>query len=152
MGIKSNRLVACEEDDKKGQYQNLSSLNLKDGRKKIVSVKNCSFSVALITKIFKNEDGSTETLYLVTNDLENSVDQIYEIYKKRWRIEEYHKSIKQNTSLEKSRTKVVRSQRNHISAAIVAYCKLELLKVKTSLNHFALKHKLLLRANQMAFP
>lgn len=84
MGIKSNRLVACEEDGKKGQYQNLSSLNLKDGEKRIVSLKNCSFSVALITKIFKNEDGSTGTLYLVTNDLENSADQIYEIYKKRY--------------------------------------------------------------------
>ena len=73
------------------------------------------------------------------------------MYKKRWRIEEYHKSIKQNTSLEKSRTKVVRSQRNHIFASIIAYCKLELLKVKTSLNHFALKYKLLLIGNQMAF-
>ena len=151
IGIKSNRLVACVEEGKKGQYQNLSSLNLKDGEKRIVSLKGCSFSVALITKIFKNEDGSTGTLYLVTNDLENSADLIYEIYKKRWRIEEYHKSIKQNASLEKSPTKVVRSQRNHIFASIVAYCKLELLKIKTSLNHFALKSKLLLRANQMAF-
>ncbi|MBM3208641.1 MAG: transposase, partial [Chlamydiae bacterium] len=33
-------------------------------------------------------------------------DQIYDVYKKRWRIEEYHKSIKQNASLEKSPTKV----------------------------------------------
>jgi len=39
-------------------------------------------------KIFKNEDGSTGTLYLVTNDLESSPDRIYEIYQKRWRIEE----------------------------------------------------------------
>ena len=148
---KSNRLVACVKESKKGQYQSLSSLNLKDGEKRIVSLKGCSFSVALIAKIFKNEDGSTGTLYLVTNDLESSPDLIYEIYKKRWRIEEYHKSIKQNASLEKSPTKVVRSQRNHIFASIIAYCKLELLKVKTSLNHFALKSKLLLRSNQIAF-
>jgi hypothetical protein len=67
MGIKSNRLVACEEDGKKGQYQNLSSLNLKDGEKRIVSVKGCSFSVALIAKVFKNEDGSTGTLYLTAH-------------------------------------------------------------------------------------
>jgi len=151
IGIKANRSVCCIEEGKKGQYQNLSALSLKDGEKRIVSLKNCAFSVALIAKIFKNEDGSTGTLYLVTNDLESSADQIYEVYKKRWRIEEYHKSIKQNASLEKSPTKVVRSQRNHIFASIIAYCKLEFLKVKTCLNHFALKYKLLVKANQMAF-
>lgn len=114
-------------------------------------LKDIPFPVALITKIFKNEDGSTGTLYLVSNDLESSADRVYEIYQKRWRIEEYHKSIKQNTSLEKSPTKVVRSQRNHIFASIVAYCKLEFLRTKTSLNHFALKYKLLIKANQAAF-
>jgi IS4 transposase len=120
-------------------------------KKRIVCLKNCAFSVALIAKVFKNEEGSTGTLYLITNDRENSADQIYEVYKKRWRIEEYHKSIKQNASLEKSPTKVVHSQRNHIFASIIAYCKLDFLKVKTCLTHFALKYKLLGKANQMAF-
>lgn len=40
---------------------------------------------------------------------------------------------------------------NHIFASIMAYCKLEFLKIKTSLNHFATKYKLLVKANQMAF-
>lgn len=152
IGIKSNRLVApSEEERKKGQYQNLNALPLKDGEKRTVWLKDISFPVALIKKIFKNEDGSTGTLYLVTNDLESSADRIYEIYQKRWRIEEYHKSIKQNASLEKSPTKVVRSQKNHIFAAIVAYCKLEFLRTKTCLNHFGLKYQLLMKANRQAF-
>jgi len=152
IGIKSNRLVALsEEERKKGQYHSLDSLSLKDGETRTVTLKDMFFPVALIKKIFKNEDGSTGTLYLVTNDLDNDADRLYEIYKKRWRIEEYHKSIKQNASLEKSPTKVVRSQKNHIFASIIAYCKLEFLRVKTSLNHFALKYKLLIRANQQAF-
>ncbi|KIC72838.1 hypothetical protein DB41_KA00010 [Neochlamydia sp. TUME1] len=33
----------------------------------------------------------------------------------------------------------------------MAYCKLEFLKIKTLLNHFALKYKLILKANQMAY-
>jgi uncharacterized protein YrzB (UPF0473 family) len=152
MGIKSNRLVALSEEERqKGQYHNLDSLSLKDGEKRTVMLKDMFFPVALIKKIFKNEDGSTGTLYLVTNDLDNDADRIYEIYKKRWRIEEYHKSIKQNASLEKSPTKVVRSQKNHLFASIIAYCKLEFLRVKTSLNHFALKYKLLIKANQTTF-
>jgi len=152
IGIKSNRLIALsKEERKKGQYQNLNTLPFKDGEKRIVYLKDFSFPVALIVKIFKNEDGSTGTLYLVTNDLESSPDRIYEIYQKRWRIEEYHKSIKQNASLEKSPTKVVRSQKNHIFASIIAYCKLEFLKIKTCLSHFGLKYMLLMRANRAAF-
>ena len=152
MGLKSNRLIALSLDDKKkGQYQNLNTLALKAGEKRIVWLKDLSFPVSLITKIFKNEDGSTGSLYLVTNDLESSTDPIYTIYKKRWKIEEYHKSIKQNASLTKSPTKIERSQRNHIFASIIAFCKLEMLCIKTSLNHFALKYKLLIKANQMAF-
>jgi hypothetical protein len=151
-GLKANRLIALsEEDRKKGQYQNLKTLDLVDGEKREVWLKDLSFSVALVKKIFKNEDGSMGTLYLVTNDLDSDADRIYEVYQKRWRIEEYHKSIKQNASLEKSPTKVVRSQKNHIFASIIAYCKLEMLKTKTSLNHFALKYKLIIKANQMAF-
>lgn len=152
IGMKSNRLIALsEEERKKGQYQNLNTIDLKNGEKKLVRLKDLAFPVNLIKKIFKNEDGSTGTLYLVTNDLDTDADRIYEIYQKRWRIEEYHKSIKQNASLEKSPTKVVLSQKNHIFASIVAYCKLEFLRIKTNLNHFALKYKLIIRANQMAF-
>ena len=104
-----------------------------------------------MTKIFKNEDGSTGILHIVTNDLNSDADRIYAISQKRWRIEDDHKSIKQNTHLEKSPTKVVRSQKNHIFASIVSYCKLEFLKIRTTLNHFVLKYKLILKANQMAF-
>ncbi|QNR82590.1 hypothetical protein ICC15_19315 (plasmid) [Piscirickettsia salmonis] len=46
----------------------------------------------------------------ITNDLETDGDGLYKIYQKRWKIEEYHKSIKQNASLAKSPTKTVRSQ------------------------------------------
>ncbi|ERL60719.1 hypothetical protein [Piscirickettsia salmonis] len=33
----------------------------------------------------------------------------------------------------------------------MAFCKLETLSVKAQLNHFALKYKLLVRSNQIAF-
>ena len=151
-GLKANRLVALsEEGRKKGQYQNLNTLDLKDGEARKLWIKDLSLPVSLIKKVFKNEDGSSGTLYLVTNDLESSADRIYEIYQKRWRIEEYHKSIKQNSSLEKSPTRTESSQKNHLFASLVGYCKLEFLKMKTNLNHFALKYKLILKANQMAY-
>jgi len=113
-----NPLIAFSgEERKKGQYHNLKSLNFKDGEKRIVRLKDLAFPVALVTKIFKNENGYTGILHIVTNDLNSDADPICEVYQKRWRIEEYHKSIKQNTSLEKSPTKVVRSEKNHIFAS-----------------------------------
>ena len=101
----------------------------------------------LIKKVFTNEDGSTGILYLASNDIEHEAAYLYQIYQKRWRIEEYHKSIKENASLAKSPTKRVRSQANHIFASIVAFCKLEIMKVATATNHFAIKYKLLVAAN-----
>ena len=80
----------------------------------------------------------------------SSAERLYEVYQKRWRIEEYHKSIKQNASLTKSPARTLKTQSNHIFAAIISYCKLELLKIKTNLNHFAIKYKLIVRANQIA--
>lgn len=151
-GMKSNRLIALSEDErKKGQYQNLSSLDIEDKEIREVWLKDLSFPVILLKRVFKNENGNTGILYLVTNDLNLDADQIYDIYQKRWRVEEYHKSIKQNASLAKSPTKVPRSQRNHIFASIIAYCKLEFLRAKTALNHFALKYKLIVKANQIAY-
>ena len=151
IGIKSNRTIALSPDDKtNGQFQQVTSLNLKDGQSVKVWLKGIEFPVLLIKKIFINEDGSTGILYLVSNDLNHDADHLYEIYQKRWQIEVYHKSIKQNASLAKSPTKRILSQSNHIFASIIAFCKLEMLQAKTCMNHFALKYKLILRANQAA--
>jgi hypothetical protein len=150
-GIKSNRTLALSENDaKNGRHKPVRSFELEKDVAYKVWLKGLSFPVQLIKKVFKNENGTTGTLYLVSNDLHSSAERLYEVYQKRWRIEEYHKSIKQNASLEKSPTKKVKTQCNHIYASIIAYCKLEMLKIKTKLNHFAIKYKLLLRANQVA--
>jgi len=80
-----------------------------------------------------------------------SFDDFEMFYKKRWSIEEYHKSIKQNTGAEKSPTRTVRTQQNHLFATILAYIKLEKLKFTNKMNHFAMKSKLYLAAIKAAF-
>ena len=66
-----------------------------------------SIPILLIKKIFTNEDGSVGVLYLASNDIEHEAAYLYQIYQKRWRNEEYHKSIKENTSVAKSPKKRV---------------------------------------------
>ena len=141
-------MALSEEAKIQGKFQQIETLDMEDGQQRIVWLKGNSFPIALIKKIFKNEDGSTGILYLASNDINHDADTLYQIYQKRWQIEVYHKSIKENTSLAKSPTKRVLSQSNHIFSSIIAFCKLEALKVKVAVNHFAIKSKLLIIANQ----
>lgn len=90
-------------------------------------------------------------LYLVSIDLTLTYEQITTIYHKRWKVEEYHKSLKQHVCLCKSPTKRVRTQSNHIFASIYSFFKLEYMSLKSELNLTALRTKLYLTANRAAF-
>ncbi|MGH2644836.1 MAG: transposase, partial [Chitinophagaceae bacterium] len=96
-------------------------------------------------------DDTVGELYLACSDLSLSYQQIATIYKKRWGVEEYHKSIKSNTGFAKSPTKVVVTQTSHFILSIVAYIKLEWLKQRTGKNHFEMKTKIYLAAQQAAY-
>lgn len=150
--IKSNRTVALSHEEKlRGEFKSVSELNLKEGEATLVFLKGLDFGVLLVKQVFTNKDGSIGILYLVCSDTTLNSLQIIDLYKKRWRIEEYHKSIKSNMGLAKSPTRTVRTQNNHIFSCLCAFVKLECLSMKKHLNHFALKYKLILKANQMAF-
>ena len=98
-----------------------------------------------------NDDGSQGVRYLVTSDLTLDFDRLTTLFQRRWGIEVYHKSLKQNAGLEKSPTRTETTQRNHLFASLCAYVKLERLKITTKLNHFALKSKLYLCAVKSAY-
>ncbi len=72
-------------------------------------------------------------------------------YQKRWEVEDYHKSLKNNASLEMSPARSIQTQSMHMFASICAFVKLEQLKIKEGLNQFALKGRLYLKAIQAAF-
>lgn len=150
--LKNNRLAALSRTDKlEGKFQSISSLNLETGQAVSVYIKGLDFPVLLVKQVFTNKDGSTGVLFLACSDLTLDFTRIVDIYQKRWRIEEYHKSLKSNLGLEKSPTRTVRTQCNHIFASLCAFVKLESLSVKHHMNHFALKYKLLVKAHQMAW-
>ena len=89
--------------------------------------------------------------YLVTSDASLTADQLITIYQKRWKVEAYHRSLKQNASLAKSPTRTPTTQTNHFVAALWTFTKLEMLTMHTKKNHYALKTQLYLSALQQAF-
>lgn len=152
MPLKSNRKVALTLDAKQqGRYVRIDALDLEPGTPLTVYVEQVPFPLYLVKQVFVNGDGSTGTLYLVTSDSDLTYEGITTLYRTRWHVEPYHKSLKQNASLAKSPTKTATTQRNHLFASLCAFVKLELLRVKTNTNHFALKAKLYLNALRSAF-
>ena len=152
MALKSNRKVALSADDKsKGKYQRIDQLEVPEGSTQIIYLEGVPFPLHLVRQVFTNEDGSTGVRYLVTNDLTLNADQIITIYQKRWKVEEYHRSLKQNASLTKSPTRTETTQTNHFVASLWSFVKIELLKVQTNKNHYQLKAHLYCSALRQAF-
>ena len=147
--VKSNRNVALTEEDKAlGKFVGIDSLELGEG--KTVRLEDLDFPIRLVRQVFKNEDGSTGVLYLISTDLELTDEQITTIYKRRWKVETYHQSIKGNASLAKSPGKTPRTQVNHLFASLYAYIRLENITKLTGKNHFALKQKIYFEALKTA--
>ena len=151
-GIKVNRLIALSEKDKKeGKFLHLRDIAIEENTAIKAYLKGVKFPVLITKQIFTKKDESIGVLYLMCSNLDLEASEVNNIYQKRWKVEEYHKSIKSNAVLEKSPTKIVRTQSNHIFASLYAFFKFELLRTKTNLNHFALKAKIYLKAAKAAF-
>lgn len=150
--VKSNLEVALSKHDRaNGKFVKISTLNLQPGTLLRVFIRSVQQPVAICGDILPNQDGSVGELLLLSTDVTLTYQQLLTTYQKRWGIEEYHKSLKQNASLEKSPARTHRTQTNHLFASICAYVKLERLRLSQHLNHFALKSRLYLKAMQAAF-
>lgn len=150
MALKSNRKVALSKENKeKKEY--ISIETLQPGQQTVeIWLEELDFPLLLIKQVFKNENDTVGELYLACSDLNLVYDKITTIYKKRWGVEEYHKSIKSNTGFAKSPTKTIKTQTNHYVLSILAYVKLEWLKQRTNKNHFAMKAQIYLAAQKAA--
>lgn len=150
MAVKRNRLAALSEADKQaGCWTSIKTLAGQDQPLK-VWLRGMDDPVLLIKQVFKNEDDSEGVRYLVASDLTLSASEMIGIYQKRWKTEEYHKSIKQCSSLGDSPAHTPATQQAHCIAAIISYVKLEKLKLKNRMNHFALKSQIWVEATRHA--
>jgi hypothetical protein len=114
--------VALSVDAKQqGRYQRVDTLELEPMKPVTVYLEG-----SRLRSFSSNKSSQTRTAgiqYLVTSDTTLDGNGIATIYQKRWNVEPYHKSLKQNASLEKSPTKTVTTQTNHFFAALCAYIK-----------------------------
>lgn len=145
--IKGNRKVArSAEQKRRGSYCTVEALQIEANRAVRVYLEGVPFPLVLARYAFTDEDGAVRTLHLISNQTTLKATTLLRVYKRRWTIEQYHKSLKQNTSLLASPTRRRSTQSSHLFAAVLAFVKLESLKLATKLNHFALKQRIYLTA------
>ena len=150
--LKDNRLVALSEEDKRqGRFIRIDALELSDKQAVQGWLKGYANAVLLVRQVFTNKDEGTGLLNLVCSDLTCDGDRITALYKKRWKVEEFHKSLKSNAALARSPTRRVTTQNNHVFMSIYAVFKLECLNIKLKTNHFAIRAKLFIKATRQAF-
>ena len=152
MASKSNRKVSLTEEDKKqGRSQRIDTVDFSEEKPVIGWIAGVDFPVLLFRQVFTNKDGSEGTLYLVCSDLECDAEALKAIYKKRWKVEVFHKTLKSNAVMAKSPTHTVLTQSNHLFMSIYSAFRLEVLAHKVNLNHFELRAKLYLSALRSSF-
>ena len=130
--------------------QAVGSLELVEDKPYLARLEGVPFDVSVTKLVFKHENGHQGVLFLCASETGLTGEEIRLGYQKRWPVEEQHKSGKQNTGLGSSPASLVVARVNHVFCSFVGVLKLECLKLKTGLNHFALKAKLRLKAVQAA--
>ena len=116
--LKRNRLVddiACLKDYKIIELLSGDEKELKSG--KIVKIKK--FPGTKKVKLFRVTVSTDRTDFIATNDLsQDSTDVVQKVCKVRWKIEEFHRELKQLTGIESCQCRKGRIQRNHESLAL----------------------------------
>lgn len=141
--LKTNRLV----DDSGGvlKYKRVSELIWNDEDLdcgKLIKIKN--FPAHKKVKFFRVTISTNRTEYIATNDLtQDSTNNVYEISRVRWKIEEFHRELKQLTGIESCQCRKEIIQRNHIGCAILVWNYLKKISKKLGKTTYQIKHNLL---------
>jgi hypothetical protein len=141
--LKSNRQV----DDSGGEYpyRRIDALEWSEReleRGKLIKVKG--FPKEHKMKLFRVVVHPRRTEWIVTNDLTR--DSVHEARKARglrWKIEEFHREVKQLTGIERCQCRGGRIQRNHIACALLVWSRLKHLAYQSSRTIYRIKHGLL---------
>jgi hypothetical protein len=95
-------------------------------------------------RLFRVVANNGRTDWVVTNDLsQDSTDDTQGMCAVRWKIEQYHREIKQTLGIEKCQCRSARAQKNHIGCAILVWHHLTGLARKMKTNIYAMKKGLL---------
>lgn len=95
-------------------------------------------------KLFRIAFSTERTDYIITNDqTQSSTEATREVCGVRWKIEQFHREVKQTTGIERCQCRKERIQRNHIGCAILVWVRLKSIAEKMDTTVYRLKRELL---------
>ncbi len=141
--LKTNRLV----DDSGGDqpYKRIDQLRwnpteAQQGK----PIKIRGFPKDKKVKLFRVIVSTDKTEYVVTNDIsQDSTDDTQKVCAVRWKIEQFHREVKQTTGIESCQCRKQRIQRNHIACALLVWTRLKQIAQATATTIYQLKTGLL---------
>ena len=90
-------------------------------------------------QMFRVPVTESRTDLVVTNELsENDSTTVRRVCKKRWKIEEFHRELKQLTGIESCQCRKEIIQKNHIGCAMLVWARLKNLAYQTERNVYEL--------------
>jgi hypothetical protein len=115
-----------------------------------VAVSDLDFGGAAVRKVWLKEFGEVlvfrlvdkngDTMHIATNDLTmTDEDAFRHHWLQRWRVEEFHRGIKQTAGIEKCYATRAASQKTHIFAAFIAFVRLEIRRLKDCVSWYEQK-------------
>ena len=129
--FKENRMV--NPDGKKNGNVNISKVEYPENGR-IVHLKGYGY-----VKVFKFGSEERDIEYWATSDLKMTTDKWMDLKGKTWKIEEYHRGIKQCCGVEDSQLRTAEGQQNHILLSILAFLKLEWQRIKMGISWYEIK-------------
>lgn len=90
-------------------------------------------------KVFRIVSKDGDTQYWATDVLDIQEEKRKELAKKAWKIEEYHRGIKQFCGVERCQARRNNAQRAHIMMAIRAFLRFEIQRITTGITWFETK-------------
>jgi hypothetical protein len=141
--LKTNRLV----DDTGGQepYKSIAELTWTEQellQGKLIKIRN--FPKDKKVKLFRVTVSTNRTEFVVTNDLtQDYTPDVQAVCAIRWKIEEFHRELKQLTGIEACQCRKARIQRNHIACAMLVWHRLKQIAYQTGKTIYQIKWSLL---------
>jgi hypothetical protein len=146
--LKTNRRIKLAGSS---SYHAISDLALEAGRVYEAMLKGYNNPVYIAHYEVKDGHDNPSGLYLVTSDEKPDWDALLTCYQRRWQVELFHRSIKQNAAIGKAPLHAVKALMSHCYASLRGYIKLELLRIRHALSHDSIKELIRYVANQASY-
>ena len=111
---------------------------------KVILGKDGTTKMQYPLRLIETEDTEGKPVIIITNDFELSAEELSDIYRYRWQIELFFKWIKQHFCVKHFYGLSQQAVENQLLIALIIYCLMMLLKMKTGYEGPLLRIKMLL--------